>query len=111
MSKLKEHLRDCGVLRGLLYLITVVLVLLAPFSGGQLEWTTWGVITTLIAPAMFVIVLFVLPLEITMTRIFMSAVEAPDRARLSRVQKTTIAMFVVLVLAWAPYVYSLLSVR
>lgn len=108
---LTKYLVDWGVLRSLLYTITLVLIVLAPFSGGNLEWTVWGVTHALVAPAMFVIVVFVLPLEITMTQIFISAASVQNRVRLARVQKTTIVLFVLLLLMWTPYVYSLLSVR
>lgn len=99
-----------GALRLMLMALTVGLIVLGPLSGGAVSFEGVKLLTTLLAPTCFVIVLFVLPLDMTMARVFMSGVDDTRRTELRRVITTEIVLFVLLVLAWLPFVLKLLRI-
>ena len=94
--------RGFGLLRLLLLAVSAVLVLVAPFSGGRVVLEGLGVFTTLIAPVAYAVFVFVLPLDMMMTRIFMSDAQPERRARLKRVLITEGVLLALLLLAWMP---------
>jgi len=100
-----------GPLRLLLVGLAVLLVVLGPFSGGAVSFEGFSLITTLVAPVAYAVFVFVLPLDMMMTRIFMSDATDAKRAALRRVLITEAALLAVLVLAWLPFVLKLLRVR
>ena len=102
-------LNDLGALRTGMAGIVVVLLIAAPFAlqpssaqGVELLWTV-------VAPALFVIFLFVLPLDLIMTWVFMSGCQGLERLRLRRVLVVESALTGLLVLAWTPFIMNLLS--
>ena len=108
MERLR-HLADMfGTLRVLLVLCVVALIVAAPFSGGPAYTTGWPLVSSVIAPTMFVIMAFVLPLDITMTFIFMSERHGPERRRLLRIARTEMVLLVAMLAAWTPLVLRLL---
>ena len=72
MNRLHEFVNLFGALRVLLVISVVALIIVAPFSDGPAHATGWPLVRSVIAPTLFVIMAFVLPLDITMTLIFMS---------------------------------------
>ena len=106
---MNRFLQTFGVLRGMLVLIVIILILLGPFSGGEVKPTGISMLMTVVAPAFYVIMLFVLPLDITMSRVFMSDKEGDERARFQFIIRAEIALFVLMLLSWFPFVYGLLA--
>jgi len=100
-----------GSLRLMLLGTVAALVALGPVSGGTVSFQGVALITTLVAPVAFAIFIFVLPLDMMMTGIFMSDAHAAKRRRLKRVLITETVALVALVLAWLPFVLSLLRIR
>lgn len=103
-----DYLRRIGFLRALLMSVTVLLVLLAPFSGGYVQTSGWALLTTLIAPVCFVIFFFVLCLDMLMTRLFMSGKSAAERQRFATILRSEAILLAILVLSWVPFVLDLL---
>lgn len=54
------------------------------------------------------IVLFVLPLDMTMARIFMSGESHDDRLRLRKIIQIEGLLFILLLLAWVPFFMKIL---
>lgn len=104
-------LNRVGFLRALLMLVTVALVALAPFSGGHIQTSGWPLVTTLVAPVFFAILAFVLPLDMLMTWVFMSGSTEDERRRLKVILLTEVALLLVLLIAWSPFVIALVRVR
>ncbi|MDX1514367.1 MAG: hypothetical protein R3174_11570, partial [Gammaproteobacteria bacterium] len=57
----------------------------------------------------YVIMLFVLPLDITMSVVFMSDKEGEERRRYQRIIRTEAVLFVLMLLSWIPFLYRLLK--
>lgn len=104
-------LEGFGALRLLLLGTALVLIVLAPFSGGRVSFDGLAIVTTLLAPVAFAIYVFLLPLDMAMTAVFMSDASGPRHAALKRALITEVAVFVVLMLAWLPFVLSMLRLR
>jgi hypothetical protein len=107
----KSWFAGFGVLRLMLAGASAILVLMGPFSGGQVRLEGAAVLTTLVAPVAYAVFVFVLPLDMTMTGIFMSDA-APERRRaLKRVLITEALLLAALLLSWLPFLIRLLDAR
>ena len=108
MNRLRELVNMFGTLRLLLVVSVVVLIIAAPFSDGPTYSTGWPLVRSVIAPTLFVIMAFVLPLDITMTLIFMSDRQGPERRRLRRIAQAETVLLVAMLVAWMPLLMRLL---
>ena len=108
MSRLRDLVSMFGALRVLLVIGVVALIVAAPFSDGPTHSTGWPLVRSVIAPTLFVIMVFVLPLDITMTLVFMSDRQGPERRRLRRIAQTEAVLLVAMLVAWIPLVMRLL---
>ena len=108
MNRLRDFVNSFGPLRVLLVLGVVGLVIAAPFSGAPTHATGWPLVRSVIAPTLFVIMAFVLPLDLAMTLVFMSDRQGPERRRLRIIALAESALFIVMLAAWAPLLMRLL---
>ena len=105
---LKRYLHDLGPLRTMLALLAVLLIAAAPFADGHLH-TGWRFWPEVIAPTLMVMVSFLLPLDITMTRVFMSDADGDTRARYRHVLWIDAILLIALLSAWTPFYFRLTS--
>ena len=108
MIRLREIASQLGVLRLLLLVGVVALIVAAPFSDVPAHSAGWPLVRGVIAPTLFVIMAFVLPLDITMTLVFMSGRQGPQRRRLRRIAVTEAVLLAAMLVAWTPLVLRLL---
>ena len=108
MNRLREFVTSFGALRVLIVVGVVALIVAAPFSDGPAQSTGWPLVRNVIAPTLFVIMAFVVPLDITMTLVFMSDRQGPERRRLRRIALTEAVLLVAMLAAWTPLVIRLL---
>lgn len=106
-----DYLRRIGFLRAMLMLTTVLLIVLAPFAGGHVQTSGWPLITTLLAPVFFAMFVFVLCLDMLMTRVFMLASSDAERQRLTMIFRSEALLLLILLVSWAPFVLALLRLR
>ena len=99
-----------GTLRWMLIIIAVILMLLGPVSGGPVTFEGLGLLTTLLAPTFYVVIIFVLPLDMTMTRVFMTEADDARRVQLKRVMITEAVLLALMLLTWLPFVLKLLRI-
>lgn len=106
------YAREAGVLRILLAILTVAIVVSAPFAGDHAITEGWAMVPTVIVPATVPIVFFVLWLDVLMAAVFRAdAVEDEiRRERFGTIVKADIVLVSVLTLSWLPYFYSVLAV-
>ena len=97
-----------GPMRVALLLFTAGLVACAPFAGGGGVYEGWRFVPTVLAPVFAPIMLFVLPLELFMSRMFLGEQESEaGRGRYRLIIRIEAAAFVLLILAWLPYLLRL----
>lgn len=93
----------------MLVIIVLILIVMGPFSGGDPTVAGFALLTSAVAPALYVIMLFVLPLDITMSRVFMKEAQGPERARYRFIIRLEVLLFVLMLLAWLPFILKLLD--
>ena len=104
----KQSYAGAGVFSnvGLLRIVIAIFVLLClpmVFLSGASS-TGWGLIPSQIAPALVVLLVWALPFDILMARVFMSQMEdEPERARYRRIIKLDTLLIVALLLFWGPF--------
>lgn len=102
MSKIARVLGSLGLLRTMLAVTTILLILAAPYAREETDYSAWAIMRGTVAPALMVIVAFVLPLDITMSRIFMSDGTGADRYK--RIIRVECLLLAALLLTWTPII-------
>ena len=120
----RERILELGALRVALFAAIAVLVASAPFASlhpGALDvsavltadegpFSAPGAIwLTLVAPPLAVMMAFVVPLDMLMSRIYMTDKQGAQRARYRRILAAEALAFILLVGAWTPFFAVLLS--
>jgi hypothetical protein len=100
-------LKRIGALRAMLAALTLAVVAFAPFAQGEVSYSGWAMVPTLIVPAISPIVFFVLLLDLLMARVFMGSTDEAGRRRYRTVAWMDVALVVLLVLAWVPFFMTL----
>lgn len=103
-------LKDLGALRAVLLVCTLGLVALAPFADGKVYLHDARLLTSVVAPALMVIFVFVLTLDITMTRIFSLDTSPERRAGMRRAVRIESIALAVLIAAWMPFALRLFQI-
>lgn len=96
-----------GVLRLGLALFTFTLISMAPFAS-EATLVGWGIVVGAVAPAVTIIMLFLLPLDMMMSRIYMVDTEGAERLRYQRIFWLEFSLFIALAAAWGPFIANLL---
>ena len=93
----------------MLALLVLVVSAASPFSEGPAVYAGWRLATTMIAPAIFVMLVFLLPLDMIMSAVFMSGGSPARRSRFRRIMGIELVLLVAMVVAWLPFVLRLLN--
>ncbi len=102
-----RFIRYIGPLRALLYLLALLLASLAGTAGGEVAYSGWRVVPTLVVPALVPIVFFVLLLDVMMSAIFMADHQGPARRRYRHLLGLTLGVWLLLTVTWSPFFLSL----
>ncbi len=103
---LKRLIADLGWLRFLLVCVTLLVIACAPLADMRLQhgWHLWP---SVIAPTFMAMLAFSLPLDITMARVFMADAAGAVRARYRRIIRIEIVLWMLMLLAWTPYMLAI----
>lgn len=107
---LSRLLGELGALRALLVALTLVLIILSPLADGSTHVRGVQLLTGVVAPAMMVIFVFVLMLDIVMTSIFSLDASADRRAAMRRAVRIEICALLALLAAWMPFMLRMFGV-
>ena len=110
MKIVKQFLREIGPLRVMLLILVTALIFSAPLAIVETHKSGWLMLPTLIAPTIVPMLVFVIPLDITMCAIQMTSKGLSQRKRYIRIIWYDIASLIVLLLAWLPFFWKLLSI-
>ncbi len=109
MKRINQFWRYVGPLRGMHYLLILMLSIAAFFSLAGTHKSGWLMFPTLIAPATVPMIFFVLPLDMTMCAIMMSGRDATVRRRYRHMILFNAIAFIVLFGTWLPFYYRLMA--
>ena len=74
---------------------------MAPFAGDQVEYSSWKILPSLVAPAFIPILIFVVLFDIVMSRVVMPADEKEERY--GTILWTYVGLLTVAALVWGPF--------
>lgn len=101
-------LRQIGPLRILLFGITLAIIALAPDGGVTEAHEGWALVPTVLIPALTPMVLMGLLLDAIMSRVWMVSASAEERPRYRRLLWANLAFGTALVIAFIPFIQSLM---
>lgn len=102
-NPLAGFLAGLGPLRILLAVLALLFVFLVPAPGSRVVYQGFGVVPTMVVPALAPLVLAVLLLDTLMSFVFASAQSGAARQQLRRTAVFEIALAAILVAAWYPF--------
>ncbi|HZA28890.1 MAG TPA: hypothetical protein VE844_16805 [Gammaproteobacteria bacterium] len=105
----QRFINRIGPLRGMLAVIVLVIIVIAPFAGGESYRSAWEVIRGAVAPALAVILAFVLTLDVLMSLIFMTDQAQVERNRYKLIIGLDLLLLMGVLLAWVPVLITRLS--
>ncbi len=98
------------MLRTCLAGLTLLLVAVGPFVDGAARVEDWRILPSVVAPSVMMMLVFALPLDITMSLVFRSDADASERDRLAKVVRIEAVLLALLLAAWAPFMAKVLDV-
>lgn len=96
-------LRNLGFLRALLVLTAAFIMLVSPLAYGGVQLHDWRLLPTVVAPAVMMVLVFVLLLDMLMSWIFMHDATEDHRTRLATLIRIEVAVLVAMITAWSPF--------
>ena len=108
-SASRSILGRLGPLRVMLVAAMAVVILAAPFADGTTHAHDWRLLPGVVAPTIMMMLVFAIPLDVTMARVFLSDADATERARLWFAIKVELLVYALMLMAWAPFVVKVLD--
>jgi hypothetical protein len=102
-------LTDFGTLRIGLLTIALLVIILSVFADGNTYMHDWRIVPSVLAPSIMMMLVFAIPLEMTMTRIFITNAEPAEKARLQRILKREAIVYLLLIVSWTPFFIKVLG--
>ncbi len=104
-----KYLFDMGALRTLLLCSILLVIVLSLWADGEVYAHDWRIVYSVIAPTVTMMLVFAVPLDITMARIFMSGASDCERKRLRSIIRIEASAYLLMILAWTPFFFAVLG--
>ena len=101
-----DLVKKIGILRFTLMSLVVTCIIFSFFSAGQVAYSGWAMVPTLLVPALTPIVFFGLAFDVMMSSILFSDNTEEKRSRFKFILLIEILLLVSLTIAWLPYFLS-----
>jgi len=108
-TRLNNWIKSLGTLRALMMLSALACIVAAPFANGTTYVHDWRLLPSVIAPSIMMMLVFAIPLDVCMAKIFMTDADAGEKARLTRAIYIEIVIMVALVLSWLPFMLKVMD--
>lgn len=102
-------LTDFGTLRLGLLTIALLVIIMSAFADGNTYMHDWRIVPSVLAPSIMMMLVFAIPLEMTMTRIFITNAEPAEKRRLQRILKLEAIVYLLLIVSWTPFFIKVLG--
>jgi len=106
---IKTFFSEIGFLRSLLTFTTLLSLSMVPFTDTAVRMDGWGLLPDVLAPVISFILMFILFLDMLMSRVFMIEAEDEKRQRFIRIFWLELIQVVLLISLWSPYYIAVLS--
>ncbi|MCK4742651.1 MAG: hypothetical protein KAT25_02400 [Sulfuriflexus sp.] len=106
---MKSFLKSIGELRIMLLSATLLSLSAIPFTDTDVRMDGWGLFPDVLVPVVSFILLFILFLDMLMSRVFMIEADGEKRQRFSRIFWLELIQVVLLISLWSSYFIAVLS--
>jgi len=106
---MKNLLGELGELRVTMLCATLLSLSAIPFTNTDVRMDGWGLVPDVLVPVVSFILVFILLLDMLMSRVFMVEANAEKRQRFSKIFWLELMQVVSLIVLWAPYFIAVLS--
>ncbi|MBK8957177.1 MAG: hypothetical protein IPM80_01790 [Proteobacteria bacterium] len=106
---MNNWLKSLGTLRLLMMLTALACIVAAPFADGKTYMHDWRLLPSVIAPSIMMMLVFAIPLDVCMAKVFMSDADSNEVARLSRAIRIELVVLMLLVLSWLPFMLKVMD--
>ena len=91
-----------GELRVALCLVILILIAAAPLATGEVSYSGWALLWTVIVPALVPMFFFIVLLDILMAAIFLADGNTTNRARFRLIILLESTLILILIIFWTP---------
>jgi len=106
---MKNLLSDLGALRITLLCTTLLSLSAIPFTDADVRMEGWGLLPDVLVPVVSFILLFILFLDMLMSRVFMIEADEEKRLRFKNIFLLELIQVALLISLWSPYFVAVLS--
>lgn len=106
---MKEFFSQIGELRIMLLCTSLLSLSMIPFTDTDVRMDGWGLLPDVLAPVVSFILLFILFLDMLMSRVFMVDADAAKRQLFSKIFWLEFTQVVLLISLWSSYFIAVLS--
>jgi len=106
---MKNLLSDLGALRITLLCTTLLSLSAIPFADADVRMEGWGLLPDVLVPVVSFILLFILFLDMLMSRVFMIEADEEKRLRFKNIFLLELIQVALLISLWSPYFIAVLS--
>lgn len=106
---MKNFFNEMGALRVMLMTITLLSISAIPFTDTNVRMEGWGLLPDVLVPVVSFILVFIILLDMLMSRVFMIEADEAKRKKFNKIFLLELALIVSLILFWSPYFTAVLS--
>lgn len=100
-------IKRIGILRSSLMATVLASISFSFFSGGQVAYSGWAMVPTLLVPALTPIIFFVLAFDVMMSSILFADNVDEERSRFKFILIIEVFLLIALFISWLPYFLSI----
>ena len=104
---MQNFIRDIGLLRALLYIAALVVIILLPSAGVQVDVEWPLILTTVVVPALAPIIFMVILFDLVMSRVIKKGSGGDQPVLLPNIFWIGLGLALIILLRWLPYLLSL----
>jgi len=106
---MKNFFDEIGALRVLMLVTTLLSLSAIPFTDTEVRMEGLGLLPDVLVPVVSFILLFILLLDMLMSRVFMIEADDAKRKKFNRIFILELLQVVLLISLWSPYYIAVLS--
>lgn len=106
---MKNFFEEIGALRTMLLIATLLSLSAIPFTDTSVRMEGWGLLPDVLVPVVSFILVFIVLLDMLMSRVFMIEADEAKRLKFKKIFLLELSEVVVLLALWSPYFYTVLS--
>jgi len=106
---MKNFFDELGALRVVLLITTLLSLSAIPFTDTEVRMEGWGLVPDVLVPVVSFILVFIILLDMLMSRVFMIEADAEKRKKFNKIFFLELMQVTSLLLLWSPYFIAVLS--